>query len=97
MRPGSAMVGDSPAACTSDRNGPSSATRAANARTASGSLTSHATPTVPSRSGARRSTATNWSTLPRSRSMHARPMPLAAPVTTPTVIALSLSLVQRKV
>ena len=85
-RRGSAMVGDTPAAWARDRNGPSSATRSASAATAAGSAMSQATLIVPSISGARRSTATRWSAVPRSVSTHRRPMPLAAPVITVTVM-----------
>ncbi len=85
-RRASAIVGEMPAACARARNGPSSRTRATSASTAAGSATSHATPTAPSMAGAFTSTATNTSAVPRKLSTHARPMPLAAPVMTATVI-----------
>ena len=85
-RRGSAMVGDTPAAWARDRNEPSSRTRSASAVTAAGSEMSQATGTTPSICGASRSTATRCSVVPRNRSTHSRPMPLAAPVTTATVM-----------
>jgi hypothetical protein len=58
IRRASDIVGDSPAACARERNDPSSRTRSARVVTSPGSLTSQTTPTVPSMSGSRTSTAT---------------------------------------
>src|SRR3954471_1715050 len=69
------------------RRGPVSRTRSTNASIAPLSEMSQATPMVPSSSGSRRSTATVVSAMSRARSMHARPMPLLAPVMTATVIS----------
>src|SRR5436190_4163413 len=74
----------------STRNEPCPRAVSARAVTAARSATSHATPTVPSLVGARRSAAMTTSAIDRTRSMQALPIPLPAPVITAVAKRVSL-------